>query len=44
MDGDAFHGDVLLTAFALKQVVLAHHHTVRTGMTDKGEQDTQKKK
>lgn len=42
MDGDAFHGNVLLTAFVLKQVVLAHHHTVRTVMTDKGEQETKK--
>lgn len=39
MDGDALHANVLLTALLLKQVVLAHHDTVRTGMTDKGERD-----
>lgn len=33
MHSDVFHCNVLLTAFPLKQVVLAHHHPVRTGMT-----------
>lgn len=39
MDGDTFHRNVLLTAFVLKQVVLARHHTVCTGITDERQQN-----
>lgn len=42
MDDNPFHSDVLLTAFLHKQVILAHHHTVCTSMTNEGKQETSK--